>query len=727
MTPLHLAVTGHQVQTARLLIRNDPALMHKDEDGYTPLYRSIEDDHYDAGIFEMFCSEHALDLTHESYRDNPLIFHALKQKKVDVDVVRSLLAKDPEIAKFKSVNGTSAVIFAVQGGRMDSLSELVNYIDVKSCLLGGSPLLCRILQDMPNDANEVPVIQKILNLGADVNGVGPRGQTALYKAAWLGRVGTVTCLLEAGADPNICDEEGISPLQAGADLPEIIDALVLRGAPVDHVERKLGWTALMRAVHWNSEAGIRALLKHKANINIASFRGSTALHLALSSALITRILLENSANANAADEMGWTPLHYIVMYSKERVSGAQDLLERGAELRCKTSDGYTPLHIASMTAHAEAFVEMVVEKYRQRGLSVDEKDNIEESPLHLALSSGSANMVNILVDNGASLTKRDGYGRSCLALAAAGPEGKSKLELVLRSSDGRDGSPPPPWSLEEKTVAFIRALSGDRDAGEMLREEFKEIFERRDDAFVDEDGWTVDQHLIHYNNEKPISGPSRTASESATVLLTPTRLMIPVYPKASSEAEEVVTWSPNHMQVQFQNHERALSVRADHAFPPQGISGALYYFEVEVMMGETATESLPLTVGIGLCGEFADMAYGFPGWYSRSPSIGYHSDDGWVFDSSFGREGQENVGQPGKLDSGKTYGVGDTVGCGIDWADASVYYTVNGELVGRYRSPVIYKKMYPVVSVQRSAVTLRVNFGASADGEGSSFKFGPLT
>jgi hypothetical protein len=119
---------------------------------------------------------------------------------------------------------------------------------------------------------------------------------------------------------------------------------------------------------------------------------------------------------------------------------------------------------------------------------------------------------------------------------------------------------------------------------------------------------------------------------------------------------------------------RQMSVRANRPFPPRG--SGLQYFEIEILRGEVSPE-VPTEVGIGLCGEFVDMSYCFPGWVRSHPSAGYHGDDGHMRDSSTGVRSVETK---------ELFAEGATVGCGIDWNNRSVYYTLNGNLVGMYKS-----------------------------------------
>ena len=78
----------------------------------------------------------------------------------------------------------------------------------------------------------------------------------------------------------------------------------------------------------------------------------------------------------------------------------------------------------------------------------------------------------------------------------------------------------------------------------------------------------------------------------------------------------------------------------------------------------------PLIVTLGFCGEFCELAQAHPGW--NAWSVGYHGDDGIVYEESSFR---------GKK-TGRTFGPGDTVGCGIDYDRGEYFFTLDQEVVG---------------------------------------------
>ena len=92
------------------------------------------------------------------------------------------------------------------------------------------------------------------------------GQTALHivverrDSTWLGY------LLQKGANPNLADKQGATPLMLATQLNFIdgIDWLVKKNAQVDQTNRA-GETALILAVQLRNSEAVRALLKAGAN------------------------------------------------------------------------------------------------------------------------------------------------------------------------------------------------------------------------------------------------------------------------------------------------------------------------------------------------------------------------------------------------------------------------------------------------------------------------------
>ncbi|KAJ5698200.1 SPla/RYanodine receptor SPRY [Penicillium macrosclerotiorum] len=122
------------------------------------------------------------------------------------------------------------------------------------------------------------------------------------------------------------------------------------------------------------------------------------------------------------------------------------------------------------------------------------------------------------------------------------------------------------------------------------------------------------------------------------------------------------------------DHEAA-ALRADHPMPPQC---GIYYYEIKI-------ESKPKEgmIGIGFSSTKASVER-LPGW--EQESWAYHGDDGKSF---FG----ESQGQGRTY--GPTFGAGDTVGCGVNFAAGSAFFTKNGTFLGNAFHDLRTVTLYP--------------------------------
>ncbi len=128
----------------------------------------------------------------------------------------------------------------------------------------------------------------------------------------------IAALLEAGADPNIQNNELCSPLHTA-----VLDQRI---------------------------SIVRMLLEHGADAMLrfgGDDKDSTALHLATSGAVeIVELLLEHNSEINALDNYGRSPLYLAVL--KGNTSVMKLLVVRGADVGLAMNLGSTPLSLAQL-------------------------------------------------------------------------------------------------------------------------------------------------------------------------------------------------------------------------------------------------------------------------------------------------------------------------------------------------------------------------------------------
>ncbi|KAF9107993.1 hypothetical protein BGX29_003846 [Mortierella sp. GBA35] len=133
------------------------------------------------------------------------------------------------------------------------------------------------------------------------------------------------------------------------------------------------------------------------------------------------------------------------------------------------------------------------------------------------------------------------------------------------------------------------------------------------------------------------------------------------------------------------------SVTANHPINPKL---GVFYFEIVIdhFKGNSA-----LSVGIAS----KSLRKNFQvGWDLNS--WGFHSDDGFLY---FGN-GKQNIIYSYE------YREGDTVGCGVNFLDKAVFFTINGEMMGiAFRFIKESIPLYPAIGLSQAGTEINANFG----------------
>mmetsp|Transcript_28567 Transcript_28567/g.53740 ORF Transcript_28567/g.53740 Transcript_28567/m.53740 type:complete len:315 (-) Transcript_28567:167-1111(-) len=133
--------------------------------------------------------------------------------------------------------------------------------------------------------------------------------------------------------------------------------------------------------------------------------------------------------------------------------------------------------------------------------------------------------------------------------------------------------------------------------------------------------------------------------------------------------------------VQFQGKigEVSRSIRTSEPIKASYKDGLVSYYEVKIVEApedvsskkeekDSSTKWSEACISIGLATKNYPMNDSMPGW--KPNSFGYHSDDG----STFGNCVRQ-------ASYGPTFGVGDVVGCGLDYETRTLFYTLNGKFL----------------------------------------------
>ncbi|CAB0028004.1 unnamed protein product [Trichogramma brassicae] len=246
------------------------------------------------------------------------------------------------------------------------------------------------------------------------------GQTPLHYAVTNScKELSIRVLLENGADPNVRNAKGLSPLQVicqGADdnsnLVQMLIEISLMYKPVQvNIQDALGNTPLLRVLLHNQRNMFELLLQKGADPNVTNKEGSTALHI-----ISKRFWLDDLAEMvfelshknhqplqiDIQDKDGNTPLHLALMFDKKRV--ADLLLKKGANPNLVNAEGRTPLHIFSKMnpdiKWIESFFDFCDKNHHPMQVNVPNKAG--NTPLHLALRCSNRKVSELLLARGAN-------------------------------------------------------------------------------------------------------------------------------------------------------------------------------------------------------------------------------------------------------------------------------------------------------------------------------------
>ena len=218
------------------------------------------------------------------------------------------------------------------------------------------------------------------------NAANEHGLTLLHAAAWSGNIAFVTqfleqkhgydtvdqklrsplhcacwspsehsfaiarLLIDAGADVNLADKDGATPLLVAAaiDRQDIVRLLVLLGGAELNIQDAEGSTPLMKAIGKGDRKTVSFLLEKGADARLVDVNDISPLHIAAERGKesIVKILIENSnIDIDWVAKNGRTALHLAA--KNDRVKVAKLLVAAKAKLDIQDGQQKTPLHASA--------------------------------------------------------------------------------------------------------------------------------------------------------------------------------------------------------------------------------------------------------------------------------------------------------------------------------------------------------------------------------------------
>ena len=301
------AVKNNNIDSVKILLKKNIALVNVTDDyGRTPLHWAAR------GVYPDIMKE----LIHRGADVNARDIN-------EVTPIISVVARNhAEGLQILIENGASTLDKDLEGDYLIHLAASYGYPEMVSILLGKDQVL-----ELRNSRERTPLIlacresgdletvELLIEKGANVNVIDKYGGSPLSLAAWRGYEPIVNLLLDNGARIEVNGTSGIKLLQYACDknLPRLYSAISENGGDIISLRHE-GQNAL----HW------------------ASMGGSTE---------IAEDLLKRGIEPDDPDLYGWSPIHYASYFGRKDI--VNSLIEIGADLEARTPLNETAFILAA--------------------------------------------------------------------------------------------------------------------------------------------------------------------------------------------------------------------------------------------------------------------------------------------------------------------------------------------------------------------------------------------
>ena len=264
------------------------------------------------------------------------------------------------------------------------------------------------------------------------------GYTPLHVASEGAHLEVVRALLDGGADPKVTTTTtGVTPLHLAARAVNgeaVVALLVAKGAPVDALESAAGQTPLMFAASYGRLGAVRELLRAGANPALGTEVVDVLERVVIDRAAQNRLREAFSAIRQQSPE---GTDHELTTAEEQVAIAKQREFLRSDEEKAKLLEGFDPSDLISKRATWNT-----PSGYRSE-IQVDAPPMWETwvgktggmTALLHAAREGHTDVVEVLLDGGASIDQRSGDGSTPLLMALLNGQFDLAMVLIRRGAD----------------------------------------------------------------------------------------------------------------------------------------------------------------------------------------------------------------------------------------------------------------------------------------------------
>ena len=338
-----------------------------------------------------------------------------------VETVKWLLdhGANPET---KSSAGWTILQSALENNPGNSM-ELIQLLKKKRLMDQLDQILPAIFLAIAKDY--VQPLQLLYEIGVKVNSKLEQGLTGLHWACKFGALQATEFLLARGAESEVLNDDGESPLElaAGNGSPEQFQLMLERvNPPLDRQNIK-GETLMHLSAKAGNLAHVMLLIDWGADFEIQDVQGLTPLHIAAEKGFKDIIVLLMICGANPDLKTSFTAFRPEDLAKPE----IKELILRLRRSINQAPGNSTPVHIAVQEGNALA-VGLTASHFE-----IDEKNALGQTALHLAVQKGSLEIIRILLEEGSDLSAVDNEGKNPLAIACLDAQNPAIAKFLLNA------------------------------------------------------------------------------------------------------------------------------------------------------------------------------------------------------------------------------------------------------------------------------------------------------